>query len=207
VRERGVIVLVETNFVLELVFSRDKFACCRSLLELAKQEVIELALPAYSMVEPYEAIIRRQKSRGQAHDRLTRELREITRSAHFAGPAAELAQFISLLIQVGETEQHELRNVLSELLNTVTLTELNAEILHLALEAQDVLGMSPQDSVVYASVLSTLRKRGGPACFITRNSKDFADPRIDDELAVHGCKLLFDFENGLNYVRGKLTAP
>lgn len=199
-------VLVETNFVLELVFSRDKFVSCRALLEMAERKEIELLLPAYSFVEPYEAIIRRRKARVQAHDTLTREIREITRSTQFEEPAHQLAELTGLLIDVGEAEQRELRNVVSQLLGIASVIELNSAILQEAMVLQDQLSMSPQDSVVFASVLSALRLHGGPACFITKNSKDFSVPGVDESLAPHDCALLFDFENGVNFVRSKLVS-
>lgn len=67
--------------------------------------------------------------------------------------------------------------------------------------------MSPQDAVVFAFVLSVLEQRGGPACFITKNTKDFSDPRIEEALDPYDCKLLFDFENGLDFVQSELARP
>lgn len=199
-------VLVETNFVLELVFSRDKFLACRALIDLAETRQIQLMLPAYCMVEPYEAIIRRRKSRVQAHELLTREVREITRSTHFVEPANQLAALTGLLIQVGQDEQQELRNVLSKLLQVASIIELKSAILTESLVWQDEKSMSPQDAVVFSSILSALRAHGGPACFITKNSKDFSDPAIEEALSPFGCELLFDFERGLNLVRKKIGA-
>lgn len=201
------IVLVETNFVLELVFSRDKFASCRALIDMAEKKVIDLLLPAYSMVEPNEAIIRRRKARLKAYDTITSEIREINRSTPFEEAANQLAQLTGLLIQVGESEQDELRKVICQLLNVASLIDLNTGILQQALAFQADLSMSPQDAVVFASVLSVLGQRGGPACFITKNTKDFSDPRIEDSLDPYDCKLLFDFENGLNFVQSKLARP
>jgi len=198
------IVFAETNFVLELVFSRNKFACCRDFMEMAERKQINLLLPAYSIVEPYEAIIRRRKSRIQVHDAITREIKEITRSVQFEDEANQLAQLTGLLIQVGETEQNELRKVISQLLKAASIVDLSAAILQLALTFQDDLGLSPQDSVVFATVLSALNQQGGPACFMTTNSKDFSAPGVAETLEPYDCKLLFDFEKGLNYVRNNL---
>lgn len=193
-------VIVETNFVLELVFSRDKFVSCRELVAMAQRGDIEIFLPAYSFVEPNEAIIRRRKARVQAHDTLTRELREITRSTHFKAPASQLAELTGLLIEVGESEERELRDVIAQLLASVTVIELNNTVLQEALALQEQLSLSPQDSVVFASVLSVLRRGDGAACFITKNSKDFSLPGVAEMLLGHSCKLLFDFENGHNFI-------
>lgn len=47
--------------------------------------------------------------------------------------------------------------------------------------------LAHQDSVVYASVLRHLRSVESPACFLNRNSKDFDDPDIEQELAAARC--------------------
>lgn len=200
-------VLVETNFVLELVFARDNFASCGELIEMANNASIDLLLPAYSMVEPNEAIIRRRKARGQAHDSFARELRELRRSTLFQQPASELMRLTELLIDVNEAEQQGLRSVLAQLLKSASVIDLNAPVLARALQLQDEIGMSPQDAVVLASVLFTVENRGGPACFITTNSKDFAATWIEDELARYDCKLLFDFKTGLDFIRSQLSTP
>lgn len=200
-------VLVETNFVLELVFARDNFESCGQLIEMSGAASIDLRLPAYSMVEPNEAIIRRRKARGRAHDSFARELRELRRSTLFQQPASELIRLTELLIDVNEAEQQGLRTVLARLLKSASMIDLSAHVLARALPLQDALGISPQDAVVLASVLFAVEYDGGPACFITTNSKDFAAAWIEDELAKYNCKLLFDFKTGLNFVRSQLAAP
>lgn len=201
------IVLAETNFVLELVFSRDKFVSCRDLIGMAERKEISLLMPAYCLVEPYEAIIRRQRSRAKLYGMVSHEIKEIMRSSQFEGPALQLAQFAGLLMQVGEVEQEELRETISELLRVASIVELNAEILQHALALQRDLALSPQDSIVFASVLSSLSKLRGPACFVSRNRKDFASLGIVEALEPFDCKLLFDFEDALHYVRNRPSTP
>ncbi len=38
-------------------------------------------------------------------------------------------------------------------------------------------------------------------CFLTRNSKDFANPDVYEDLRAHNCKLLIYFDDGYGYVR------
>ena len=65
--------------------------------------------------------------------------------------------------------------------------------------------LSPQDALV--SVLSHLT-RSAPAesCFPNRNSKDFDDPDIVDELKRHSCTLIPRFDDGLEHVRSHQTS-
>jgi hypothetical protein len=97
--------------------------------------------------------------------------------------------------------------VLARLLKSASVIDLNAHVLDRALQLQDALGLSPQEAVVLASVLFTVEHEGGPACFITTNSKDFSAAWIEDELAKYNCKLLFDFKTGLDFVRSQLATP
>ena len=44
-------------------------------------------------------------------------------------------------------------------------------------------GLSPQDALVYAAVLSHLQRvRPAQSCFLNRNYKDFGDPHIVEQL-------------------------
>lgn len=63
--------------------------------------------------------------------------------------------------------------------------------------------LGSQDALVYASVIADLdAKKPSRSCFITHNSKDFANPDIrDGDLAGRGCMLLTNFSAGLGRAR------
>ena len=46
----------------------------------------------------------------------------------------------------------------------------------------------------------------GAKCFLNRDSKGFANPDVYDELARLGCKLIVNFENGLEFIRSELRS-
>ncbi len=51
------------------------------------------------------------------------------------------------------------------------------------------------------TVLDDLKaQKANKACFINRNSKDFDDPIIVDELRKLNCKFIPRFDNGYQYV-------
>lgn len=102
------IVVGETNFVLELALNQDKFQSCLDLVSLAEKKDIELLLPAYSLIEPYETLIRRIRSRRRTREEVDREIREIKRSAYFNERAQRLAQLTGLLLDVENVEQRRL---------------------------------------------------------------------------------------------------
>lgn len=73
------------------------------------------------------------------------------------------------------------------------------------MEAQQTLDLSPQDSIVYASVRKNVIIEKEAQCFINKNVKDFLIPQIEDEFAAHNCKLLGKFAAGLGYISAALA--
>lgn len=200
------IAYVESNFVLELAFRQEEHASCEQLLKLAEAGRIELVLPAYCIGEPYERLVRRDRQRRDVHRRLTEELNELGRSAPYAAAAANLSELTGLLIEAGEQEKGHLNTTLLRLIAAATLIPIDSEVLRAALAAQVSLGLSPQDSIVFASVRSRVVSSLQPQCFINKNSKDFLIPEIEEEFDEHGCRLLSKFGSGLSYVRNRLAA-
>ena len=72
----------------------------------------------------------------------------------------------------------------NRILEIAAVVPIELELIRGAIEFQKTRNLSLQDSIVYASVLSHLST--APAeeskCFITKNSKDFANPDIYTEL-------------------------
>jgi hypothetical protein len=78
---------------------------------------------------------------------------------------------------------------------------LEASILSSASQHQERHGLSVQDAIIYASVLSHLgsAESGFQSCFLTRDD-DFDDPNIIEELRARRCKLIWRFDHGLSYL-------
>ena len=55
------IVYVESNFVLELALLQEEHDSCDAIIMLAETRDIELVVPAFSLAEPYEALVRRSR--------------------------------------------------------------------------------------------------------------------------------------------------
>ena len=64
------IVYVESNFILELAFTQDDASSCEAVLDLAERGAISLVLPAYSIAECYEALLRRSRDRSTLQDQV-----------------------------------------------------------------------------------------------------------------------------------------
>ena len=198
------IVYVESNFVFERALLRAEHEACDSLIDLAKAGRVRLMLPAFSVGEPYEAWVRRSKSRNELRNRLTIEIAELARSKPYADLSGHTGKLVNVLVVSGVEERQRLDQSLIEILEVADLIPLSASVLRESSEAEGTLLLSTQDAIVFASVVDHLVGAGpGEKCFITRNSEDFNKPAIRARLAEHGCRLLTRFADGLGYVRSR----
>lgn len=197
------IVYVESNFILELAYLQEEYKSCEEILELAQENQITLVLPVYSIGEPYDSWVRRSKQRLDLHERLSRELIELSRSKPYVETLTDFQEITKILVESGEKEKEELDNTISKVLKTATIIPIDREVIKAAISFQKTRNLSPQDSIVYASVLSHLlgTSTEEKKCFITKNSKDFANPDIYTDLEACGCKLLTKFVNGVGYTK------
>ncbi|MES3022008.1 MAG: PIN domain-containing protein [Pseudomonadota bacterium] len=201
----NLILYVESNFILELAFRQEDYESCENILGLAEAGKIDLLLPAYCLGEPYERLVRRDRQRREVHRKLSEELRELARSAPYTEAAANLSDLTGLLVESGEQEMSQLNALLVRLLDIAKLIPLDRDVLRNALQAQHNLGLSPQDSIVYASVHSKVVVANAPQCFVNKNTRDYLIPEIVEDFEAHNCRLIGKFSDSLNYARSVLT--
>lgn len=90
------IVVVESNFVLELALRQEEFEHCEEILRHAEAGSIRLAVPAYSLVEPYQTWHRRAGERERIRDDLERQLSDLSRSEPYARIVAGSTEVVRL---------------------------------------------------------------------------------------------------------------
>ena len=154
------IVYVESNFVLELAFLQEEHESCLELLSLSESGDICLVLPAFSIGEPYEAWVRRSKQRRYLHEQLITAISELSRSRPYQGSSDEFRDLTDLLLISGKEEKHRLDDILERILQTVGVIPIGLSIIKAAITFQESRGLSPQDSIVYASILNHLTRAG-----------------------------------------------
>ena len=200
------IVYVESNFVLELAYLQEEYENCLALLSLAESQDIHLVLPAFSIGEPYEAWVRRSKHRRELRDQLDKAVRELSRSRPYQGSSDEFQELTKVLLKSGEEEKRRLDEHLERILRIADVIPIGLSTIRAAITHQKTGKLSsPQDAIVYASILEHLASTSeGFCCFVTKNSKDFVNPDIENELAAHACQLLTRFTDGLGYVQSRL---
>jgi predicted nucleic acid-binding protein len=170
-------VYVESNFVLKLALLQEQHASCEEVLRLSEAGSVHLVIPAYSIAEPYETLVRRHKQRKRMKAELDDELRQLARTTAYAQRLSGFQNLTVLLIDSADEEAKRLEEVQVRLLKAGEVIPLEALTLTSATQYQRIHGLSPQDAIVYASVLSHLKQHGtSQSCFLNRNSKDFDDP-------------------------------
>jgi predicted nucleic acid-binding protein len=197
-------VYVESNFVIELALLQEQFESCERVLELCDAGTIRLVVPAYSLVEPYETLVRYAKSRRRLSSDLTAEVNQLSRSKPYKEAVEDLQKVTSLLVRSEQEENERLRDTLVRLLSVAKVIPLRSETLSSAMIYQHDHDLTPQDAIVYASVVEELKaSKALGSCFLNRNSKDFDDQDIVDNLSSYGCKILFRFDDGYSYIKSQ----
>jgi predicted nucleic acid-binding protein len=200
-------IYVETNFVLELTFEQEQCASCEQILQLCEAGQAKLIVPAYSLAEPHEKLSRQARRRRELQQLLDAELRQLSRTASYVSRIKSIQDIASLMVQSNEEERHRFIQCRDRLLNIGEIVALNANILIEAASYETTYDLTPQDALVYASVIGHLRQyQPQQACFLNRNSKDFDSPDIIDELRQFNCRMIPRFDSGYSFLQSQLSS-
>ncbi len=198
-------VYVESNFVLELALLQEQSASCEDILGLCETGRARLVVPAYSLAEPYETLTRRQKQRKRLKEELDDVLGQIARTATYAERLDGFRDVTALLVNIDDEESKRLEEVRSRLTKAAEVIPLDASVSSASAQHQRIHRFAPQDALVYSAVLSHLERDRPPrSCFLNRNSRDFDDQTVVEQLERHNCKLLPRFDSGSQFIRSTL---
>lgn len=199
-------IYVETNFVLELASLQEQHESCEQIINLCEAGSATLVLPAFCIAESYETLIRRSNRRTKIANDLAGELGQLSRSKPYKEEIEAFQQITGLLVRSLQDEDQRLEAVLARILKIAEIIPLAADIVLSATQYRAKYKFEPQDAIVYSSVLDHLATAREPeSCFINRNTRDFDDPDIEESLANQGCKMLFSFLNGYNYIQHRIN--
>ena len=194
-------IYVETNFVLELALEQEQRESCEQILSLCEEGKAQLIIPAYSFAEPYEMLRRHHEERKQLKKALDRELQQLIRTELYRSRLSALQSVTTLLIDSADDEAKRFDTTRSRLLEISEIIPLTAQILGEVARNQKVHALSPQDALVYTSVLQHLKQGvSTQGCFLNKDSKDFDNPDIVEELSTYDCKLLPRFDTGYQFI-------
>lgn len=198
-------VYVESNFVLEQALQQEQCDACNAILDLAASARISLVVPAFSLAEPHQALVLKEKARNTLSNELQTHISELGRSRAYRAVPDDFGSLISILVRSAEHEREGLQDAIAGMLNTAAVIPLDSTILSSVGELQAGLGMSGQDAIVLASVLGHLQDNSpAESCFLSRNSRDFDDPDVRDRLDRFGCRYFAQFDQALQFIRARL---
>jgi len=201
-------VYVETNFVLEMVFEQEQSSSCEEIVQFCESGHGKLVLPAYSLAEPHEKLVRQANTRQILYNQLDTELAQLARTSSYREKILGVRDIAGLLIQSNEEERRRFGAVRERILKIGDIVPLSTEILQNGASYEKRFDLRPQDAIVYASVISHLQKSTPPTgCFLNRNSKDFDNPDIADELKRFNCRMIPRFDHGCSYIRSATPKP
>jgi predicted nucleic acid-binding protein len=199
-------IYAESNFVLELALLQEQHESCEKILALSTSGNSRLIIPAYCLMEPYETVARYGRTRADLSNKLAIEAKQLSRSKPYYPNQEALDQVSNLLMRSREEEKQRVGDTVNRIMKAAEIIDMTGDILAMAKRYEITPGLSPQDAVVYASVLAHLDlSKSVSSCFLNRNSKDFDDPDIQETLDGKGCKMLFSFDHGLGYVSSKIV--
>jgi predicted nucleic acid-binding protein len=201
------IVYVESNFVLELALLQEQAAAAQTILEHAETGALTLVLPAFALSEPFATVTNQGTQRNKLSDELTRQERELGRSALHQSLAAQLKQVWTTLTEVRKAQMDSLEQTMERLLGAAQQVALDLPGFQQARLYETRYGLTPQDAIIYAVIVGDLQRRpiAEPKVFVNRNAKDFDDPGIKAELQTYNCRYIGTFADGLSYIENQLN--
>ena len=206
------IVVVETNFVIELVLQQEQSPACEKILTLCSSSTpAQLAIPAFSVIE---AGMTFERNRGQ---RRIFAQQDVSRFARESGRAKILQRFEKI---VRELDAELVRAEIDEaarwldfrvsMLDGMVVIPINGDMLEetVALELGREIDRFP-DAVVFASVkayLADLRASGvdRPACFVSRDKKAFGRNVLVEQLQRLDCAYIDSFDSAVAHIQQTL---
>ena len=187
------IVYVETNFVLQIALSQEEVASAADILLLAERGQIELAIPVFSLCEPFSTLSFREVERARLSDQLaayaTQLRRSLASSLSHRDAVSRVEVLPSVLIEVMREESSHLESIIERLLHTSQVLPLSSHVFEQARRYVLRYSLKIQDAIVYAAIISDLANRpvDDNKCFLSNDVRAFSYHTIRQELRRFNC--------------------
>jgi len=206
-----VIVYIESNFVLEIALEQEQHQAANSILSFAERGKIRLLYPSFILSEPFESLMRERRERNALHASLVKSLSNLRRSEPHKQAMLDLEPVISILKDAHVRQVDLLHSAFERLLEVGECVNVDVASFRSALIYQKSLYLSPQDSIIYATMIADLKKQPEEEqkCFLSRDKKAFDnddDRSIKAELNVYNCRYIGSLVQGLAFIQSIVKA-
>jgi hypothetical protein len=186
---------VESNFVLEIVLGQEELASAERLLAVAETGAIDLALPTFSLNEPFVTVMRGIRDRRRLMSQLRDQVDQPERSTPHQTEVDALRAVPALITSIAEREQDRLARTVERLLATARLIELDLAAFRVATNYRDRYDLQIEDAIILAVVVADLNARPGSRqhLFANRNRRDFRNLALVTDLRRLGCDVVWSF--------------
>jgi len=196
-------VYVETNFLLEISFYQEEAAACEELLAMASTGDIELAIPAYCVIEAADTR-RRRSAEVQTFSEQYKRPGHLTRLPWLDRAVHDFRH--EILKTLSSTGQR-LETLGEQLATAASILPLEGSIALATGGLCDELTLHPPDGAVLATVVAAAQRHDRDSIFLNRNVSDFDTPMVRERLASVKCRLIRSFRGGLDLVRRSQGTP
>ena len=205
------IVYIESNFVLEIALEQEQHQAANNILLFAEQGKIKLLYPSFILSEPFESLMRERRERNALHISLVRSLSNLRRSEPHKQIMLDLEPVISILKDAYIRQVGLLHSTFERLLEVGECINVDVASFRNAVVYQKSLYLSPQDSIIYATIIADLEKRSEKEqkCFLSRDKRAFGnddDRSIKAELSAYNCRYIGSLEQGLAFIQNVVKA-
>ena len=188
------IVYVESNFLVELVFLQHESDSCETLRAMAESGKIELRVPSFAVVEAADLI---RKTHNERQRLVTDLVSQVARSAHLHSSAEPLERLKLDFAESVRVEEQRLLSIRKFIRRHATIIPFDRDALDSSIffhETEIVEGRA--DAWILASIIADAREvrdAGGQSVFVTKDKKDFNKSELLPHLKAVRCKLLLSF--------------
>lgn len=184
--------LVESNFVIELAALQEEVDEAELLVQSAERREHRLFVPAFSLAEPFETYARWSKQRKQSSNDFETQLRQLARSRDHADLVNASQTIIAVFSSSTIAQSKRLNETLTRLIRCATVLPLDEHVIERSVEAQEEFDFDAKDAVVFASVEAGLRAAEAEEdrLFITKDRSGFMRPKVVEHFKDLRCDVI-----------------
>lgn len=196
--------LLETNFLLELVYGQEQATACEAILQAAEQGKLTIHLPSFCLAEQLYQFLGESNKRSEVQSSVQRALIQAARETANKGDLLRLERELSTVLEVRSQEQQaRLLELSQRVAQVIEPIELGPAVWQRVTQLADGGALTLPDCVVCASVLERARELGPDKqkLFVTRDKKGFHQPAVRQMFQDVNCQVILNFEHAIAQLR------